>query len=328
MPTLNPVYKLAVSAGYKANIVKMGESAYDSLAYYKKVDFPDVEITRPQVQTDLDLLHRKALLSVNGYIHPTVYSGNRLYIPNATHSMLKSKANHIGLLSFNRLNTNLNKRPITPAMITGEDNVPLFEKAIITFEEEIDTAFLVLAGYLVFEQPEFFYRVSDRSFVLRLDRLNYVERLYELSRYRDIFDELEVPVSPNAPDVVDGGVVRSDAVVRRFLSLFNTFLVEAPNYTLSVERRYLEHSTIPGTFRTELLPTMPLVGGYGKLVEYLSKKSVEGRYKVNTADAYLNQYLFSHLPPEQIDIYNSHREVGRTYALSQAFFLNLNLTPR
>lgn len=321
-------YKLTVQAGYKANIAKIGDNTYDPIAYYHKANFPDVELTRPNTDTDLELIHRKCLLTVNGYIHPTVLDDKRLYIPNATESMLKTKANHIGLLSFGKLTSDLVKRPITLDMITPEAPATLYEKAIITFEEEIGSCFLVLAGYPVFEQSEFFYRVSDRSFVIRLDRLSYIERLYELSRYRNIFDDLGVEVSPNNAHMIDGTIVRGDAVISKFLTLNNSFLVEVPGYNITTKQIYLEHSNIPGNFRTELEPKYPLMGGYGKFVEYLATKPNDTKYQVQTADAYLNNHLFSKLSTARAKVYNDNRQVGNTYELSRAFFLELECTPR
>lgn len=328
MSTEKVTYKLTAQAGYKANIAKIGDNTYDPIAYYHKANFPDVEITRPNTDTDLELIHRKCLLTVNGYIHPTVFQDKRLYVPNATESMLKTKANHIGLLSFSKLSNDLVKRPITLDLITPESPSTLYEKAIITFEEAVGSCFLVLAGYPVFEQSEFFYRVSDRSFVIRLDRLSYIERLYELSRYRNIFDDLGVEVSPNNSHMIDGTIVRGDAVISKFLTLNNTFLVETPGYSLTVKKIYLEHSNVPGNFRTEINPGYPLLGGYGKFIEHLVVKVNDTKYQIQTTDAYLNNYLFSKLSTQKTNVYNDNRRVGNTYELSRAFFLELECVPQ
>lgn len=318
-------YKLATVAGYKHNIVKMGQENYDPLAYYYKENFPDVEITRPNTETDLSLLHNKCLMTVNGFVYPTAYSNKRLYIPHATTSMLKSKYNSIGILSFNAHTKPINKLPIRVEMITPESPTTLFEKAIITFDRPVGNAFLVMAGYLVFEQPEYFYRVSDRSFVIRLDKMNFIERLYELSYYRNIFNELDVEVSPVNPYVMDANVVRGDAVILKFLTLFNTFLVEVPDAELSRKKIYLEHSHVPGNFRTELQPSLPLVTGYGKLSEYIVRKNNDTKYTVYINDGYMNKFLFSKLSTHEIGLYNNHRRIGSPYELSQAFFLEVSL---
>lgn len=317
-------YQLANTAGYKFNIVKIGAHVYDQLAYYHKENFPDVELTRPGLDTDLSLLHNKALLTVNGYVYPTVYQDDHLYIPNATLSMLKSRANSIGILSFNKLKSNLTKHKITVDMVTSEAPTPMFEKAIITFDTDIGHPILVMCGYMVFEDPEVFYRVSSNSFALRLDRLNYIEKLYELARQRDIFKELEIPTSANNDSMIDAAVARSDETIAKFLSAFNSFLVEVPVDSISTRKIFLEHSSVPGNFRTELEPVLPIMVGYGKIAEYVKKKNNDQKHTVYINDAYYNQHLFSSLPYTDINVYNDHRTPGSTYRLSQAFFLEIS----
>lgn len=316
-------YQLANTSGYKFNICKIGFNNYDELAYYHKDNFPDMEVTRPNTFTDMDLLHNKCLMSVNGYIYPTEYVGGRLYIPNATKSMLKARTNHVGILSFNKLSGNLKKLPINISMVTPEAPYTLYEKAIITFDEPILSPILVICGYMVFESLEFFYRISDRSFVLRLDRLNYIEKLYELNHCRDIFDELNIPTSINNPSLIDAGVARSDAAIISFLTSFNSFLVNLPINNLHLNKVYLEHSTVPGNFRTEIEPLMPILVGYGKLGEYFKKKNNDTKYTVYLDDAYYNQHLISNGSFTDIKLYNDHRLVGSTYRLTRAYFLDI-----
>jgi len=317
-------YQLANTAGYKFNICKIGFNNYDPLAYYHKENFPDIEITRPNVPTELELLHTKCLLSVNGYIYPTQYSDGRLFIPNATSSMLKSKINHIGILSFNKLANPITKLPIDITMVTPEAPYTLYEKTILTFNQPISKPILIMYGYMIFEDPEFFYRVSDRSFVLRLDRLNYVEKLYELNRYRDIFNELNIPVSTNNPSVYDASIGLSDAAIISFLTGSNSFLVNLPVDNLTLNRVYLEHSTVPGNFRTEIEPTMPILVGYGKMGEYFKKKNNDTKWTTYIKDAYYNQHLISNMSFTNIKLQNDHRVVGNNYRLSPGYFLNIS----
>lgn len=316
-------YQLANTAGYKFNICKIGFNNYDELAYYHKDNFPDIEITRPNTFTEMSIIHNKSLVSINGYIYPTELINDRLFIANATKSMLKSRTNHIGMISFNKLDTPIIKKPININMVTSEAPFTLYEKAIITFDEEIQTPILMICGYMVFENPEFFYRVSDRSFALRLDRLNYIEKLYELNRCRDIFTELNIPTSINNPSVIDAGVARSDAAIISFLTSFNSFLVSLPITGLDLNKIYLEHSNVPGNFRTEVEPTMPILVGYGKIGEYFKKKNNDTKWTVYLDDAYYNQHLISNGTFSDIQLYNDHRIPGSTYRLTQAYFLDM-----
>lgn len=319
-------YQLANTVGYKFSICKAGYNTYDQLAFYNKANFPDIELTRPNTTTDLSLLDSKCLLTVNGYVHPTLYRDGKLYLPQATNSMINSRENNVGILSFNKLTKPLIRTKITSSMISAELPTSMFEKVILTFDHDIGHPILVISGYMIFEHPEFFYRVSGNSFVLRLDRLNYVEKLYELSNYREIFKELEVPTSTVNLNLVDADMVRSDEVITKFLTGFNSFLVEVPVDTLITRKVYLEHSSIPGNFRTEIKPILPVMTGYGKLSEYTKYRSNDTKYTVYTADSHYNNYLFSKLPPDQIKLYNANREVGNIYRLCEAFFLEITGT--
>jgi len=315
-------YTLANTAGYKFDIVKIGQNTYDQLSYYQKENFPDVKISR--ANTSLDLLHTKSLMSVNGFIYPTEYDGSNLFIPNATLNMLKSRANHIGIYSFNNLSDPLVKFPITSPMITTESSFSLYEKALITFPRPIGKFILVIAGYLVFEHPEYLYRVSPTTFVLRLDKLMFIEKLYELQRYRDIFTELNLPVDTTNPSLIDISLARSNDTIISFLTLNNSFLVELPVTNLLVDKIYLERSNIPGNFRTEIEPTLPIIVGYGKFGEYFKKKTNEYKYTVYLEDGYYNNYLISNLTYNDIKVYNDNRIVGNTYKLSRGYFLKVS----
>lgn len=319
-------YQLATAANYRFEIVKMGQYNYDPVAYYYKEDFPDVKVTRPGTDTDLELIHNNYLVTVNGYVHNTAFSNGDLFIPKATISMLKSRSNVIGILSMSELSTNITKTKITEDMVSFETNIPPVEKVILNFPEEIIRPVLIMSGYMIFENPEFFYRTSDRAFVVRLDRLNYIEKLYELQRQRDIFYELGIPVSPNNPSMIDGSIAKSDIAIKKFMSSYNSFIVDLNINDLETQKVYLEHSNIPGTFRTEVYPNLPMFVGYGKIGEYNSKRQVEGKHIVIGHDCYYNNHIFSYQNQATIDIYNDHRKPGDTYRLSQAFFLNVSTT--
>lgn len=317
-------YQLANTANYRFNITKIGSHEYDPLAYFYKSDFPDVEVTRPGTDTDLERVHNTCLVTVNGYVHSTSYGEARLYIPQATASMLRSRANINGLIDFSAMTTALIKTPITPAMVSEDLNTAAYDKVFIAFAEPVTQPLLVLAGYIIPYDEECFYRVSDNVFALRLSKLNYMERLYELSRYRDIFKELNVQVSPLNPQMVDAQEVRSLEVIRRLLSLHNSFLVDLSVENLTIKRSYPEHSRIPGTFIVQGRPRLPLFTGYGKVTEYSVQHSGENRYNVYAQDCHYNNHLISHMSPAQCKVYNDSRVPGQTHGLAQAFFLDFS----
>ena len=317
-------YQLGNTSGYKFNIVNIDRNPYDTLSFFDKTNFPDVEITRPRVDTDLGLIHKRHLLTVNGFVYPTEFIDNRLYIRHATEAMLRSRQNNIGILSFNGIRNDLVKVPILPAMLSTEEPLQYYDKLIISFNRSMNHSVLVIGGYLVFEHPEFFYRVSDRDFVLRLDRLNFIEKLYELTRYTNIYERLELETSPVNPNMLNGLVTRSNQTVTRFMTLHNSFLVEIPCESLTSKKIFLEHSTVPNTFRTEVDPIYPLFGGRGKIIEYIKQRTNDTKFNIYTSDAYYDNYLLATVHQRSIESYNNHRLPAQTYSLTKGFFLDVD----
>lgn len=315
-------YKLASEAGYKSSIVRMGFNNYDPVSLMYKVDFPDMELKRPMHEDSLAQVHSNCLVTVNGYVYSTVYSESRLYVPNATKTMLKTRANAVGIINLAGVSNTITKTAITPPMVTTDLNTLAYEKVFITMPTAVKYPLLIMAGYIIPYNEEYFYRVSDNAFALCLNKLQYTEKLYELSRYRDIFADLEVDVSPLNPQMVDANVVRSENTIRKFLSLHNSFMVDLGVETFSTKRIYLEHSTIPGNFRTEVAPILPLFVGYGKLSEY-AISSGGTKYTVITQDAHYNNHLLSHMPQRKLNVMNDQRKPGATYGLAEAFFLDM-----
>jgi hypothetical protein len=319
-------YQLGSTANYHYDIIKIGHNEYDPMAYMHKKEFPDVEVTRPGTDTDLLRVHNTTLTTVNGYIHNTAFDAGRLYIPGATRGMLHSRANSMGLLDFGAITPLIKRVALTSTMVTEDTNQSAYDKVFITLPQAVQQPMLVMAGYLIPYNEEHFYRVSDNVFALRLVKLNYNEKLYELSRYTDIFRQLDVPTSPLNASVVDTQFVRSLNVIRRFLSLPNSFVIDLSVDNVGMKKVYLEHSKIPGTFKTQVSPSMPLVMGYGKLSEYAVTLNQQNQFTVNTQDAHLNNHLLSYMPTQRAQLLNDHRVPGNTHALSQAFFLDITST--
>lgn len=326
MPTHRVKYQLGSTGNYRYNIIRIGFSEYDALAYLHKKDFPDVEITRPGTDTDLALVNQTCLMTVNGYIYDSLYQSGRLYIPGATLAMLCSRTNVMGVLDFGQITPNLARIKITPSMVTDENNVLPYNKVFITLPSAVVQPLLVMGGYLIPYDTESFYRVSDNSFALNLSALNYTEKLYETSRYRDIFKDLDVPVSVSNPQMVDADLVRSLITIRKYLSLNNSFMVDLGVGNLALTKIFLEHSRIPGVFKTQVSPSMPMVMGYGKLTEYAVTKNREALYSVHSQDAHYNNHLVSHMPAHQVQVHNDHRLPGDTHRLAQGFFLDITTT--
>ena len=316
-------YKSLNHSGYRFNICNIGQSQYDNLAYYDKTNFKDVQVLRNYATLDVQRLNTQCLFTINGYVYPSVVYSNGLYIPNAVSGLLTSNRNHMGLLSFLEYGKPFTSYRIDLDHVGTESPYSLYQKAYIQFPEPIKTPILVLLGYLVFENPQSFYKVSEDTFVLNLELLRLIERLYEISRYRPIVDELGIEVSPNNPSMFSKEDVTSDSIINKVLTHYTTFLLNFDVDGFQTEKIYLERSHVPDNFKTTQQPLYPMVTGYGKLIEYMIRKTTLHKYTVYTDDAYYNNHLFSYLGSDMIRVYNDHRDTRKTYELVQGYFLKV-----
>ncbi len=320
------LYRNLNHCGYQLNICTIGKEQYDKLSYYQKANFPDVEIIRVGVPLDAKRMYEQCLFTVNGYLYPPTRIDNRLFIANATKSMLKSRQNLVGVLSFVEANKTLNYTFGNQCELSTEAPYTFYQKLFIKFPNPVYCPIFSFLGYLFFENELNFTRVADDTFCLQLEKTPLVERLYELSHYRDIFDELEIPTSPNDPMLFDKNSLMDNAIITNMINSFNTFMVDlGENSTITLKKDYLQRSTVPGNFRTQIEPTSPLIIGYGKIGEYIVRENVDGIYTIYTSDAKYDNYLYSYLAREDIRVINAHRDTRRTYTLTEAFFLDIEV---
>lgn len=325
MATAQVMYQDAVYSGYKLDIGLIGTNPYSDYPMWDKSVFPDAKIFRPHTNVDNQLLYNKALITVNGLIHSTELFNNELWIRNCTKTMLRSNNNHVGIISFSRNTPNLIKYPIEASFCSADIGLSLYQKVFITFPNEIKMPLLIIGGYMQFEEPGIFYRISPNSFALSINRLNYIDRLYETYQYRDIYHDLELTINPILPDLVDYDDATSDETIIKYLTLDNTFIVDLNVDSVSLDKIYLRHSTLPGSYIVEEEPTLPVISRNGKVVEYW-KKFYNNKYILRTSDSYYNNLLFSRLTDDDIRVINMNRDVRSTYRLNGSYFLSITCT--
>jgi hypothetical protein len=208
--------------------------------------------------------------------------------------MLKSRQNLIGVLSFIEANKTLNYTFGNQCELSTEAPYTFYQKLFIKFPNPVYCPIFSFLGYLFFENELNFTRIADDTFCLQLEKTPLVERLYELSNYRDIFDELNIPTSPNDPMLFDKNSLMDNTIITNMINSFNTFIVDlGENSTITLKKDYLQRSTVPGNFRTQTEPTSPLIIGYGKIGEYIVKENIDGIYTIYTSDAKYDNYLYS-----------------------------------
>lgn len=318
-------YRLAHDSGYHYDIAERGRNLYDKGALANKRDFRDIVISNPELGVEISCLHTNALVTINGFVHDTGMYDGKLYVLNAVPALLKTKSNQVGIIDFYDPDFSLDKRKIIPEMITKVEGFDLYQKAQVTFKEPVDGCIFILSGYLLEENDETCSRVSDRSFIISLEKLGLIDKIYELDVQYDIFEDMGIERSPNNENVVVEGSIFHDDSIMKFFTRINTFLVNIEDRYVKFETRALNPSPIPVYFRTNEEPIYPIVGGRGKLIEYKPVPGPLDTTMIFTTDAHYNNLVSSYSPPGRTTLTNNHRLMGDRYRSSSLQFLMIEV---
>lgn len=313
-------YEDAIRVGYKAKLVKAGFNYPDN---YPVDALNDLLITRPRTSTDVSLLHTKSLVTVNGYLHMTDTDNNNLWVLDAGKSMRHSKGNQLGIISFNNIG-DVRKIPLNDDMIfAASGGRSLMEHIDIKLDEPIGNRSFMLSigGYLQLPETNVCWQSGDNGISLCLDRIPYVERYFESSKYLDL-KALGLEILPDSPGTINVEQLKSDEVIIRYLTLSQTFVVLVDIPSLFFRRIYLRSSNLPGMYTCYQEPVYPQITGYGKISEYW-KTFEDGYWSVNIMDGVIPNYVYSYGGFSDPNVINDHRLPGRTYQHSGGYLLEI-----
>jgi len=286
-------YGNAHSLGYHLRLTKAG---FVLPSEAPPEDKPDVLIRRDgpsagQGDRDLSQLHDYCLPSINGYLHNTVQTAVGPCVIDGGITMRHAQNNSLGLLSFLELGK-LDKITLTPERVgKAEGRLSLKERIEITLPEgkTIKSFFLVLGGYLVLPQKDVLWSASDRTIQVNLKALSYLERLLESSLYLDL-SALKLTPSEQNDTMLNLEEIWSDAVITRYFTLSQSFVVLVEQDQLFYNRIPLRQLRVPGQFTAYQEPEYPLVLGTGRFAEYWKQREGD-RWSVTMSDSYRRMYM-------------------------------------
>lgn len=313
-------YSDAIRANYKIELTVAGQVLPDN---YPISDMKDIEIKRPNYDTDMSLLHDYCLITVNGFVHNTDTDGTRAYVYDAVKTLNKSRSNHIGILSFLDVGSldkiKINKDNILPL----DETSSLKDKIYFSVEEDLNNKsyILILGGYMIFPDENIFWRSGEHTFALNLNLLPYVERIYESNYYIDLSD-LELTTNPINDTMINTDELWSDEVIKKYMTLTQSFLVLVDTDKLINRKISLRSCNLPGLFTSYIDPTYPLFVNYGKIAEYW-KVLEDGHWSVSVQDSFLKNYILSEQPIQQLENITSNLLPNKPFRHSRGFLLEI-----
>jgi len=313
-------YSDAIRAGYKIKPCIAGTVTPEN---YPASELKDLTLTRDNYSTNMELIHDYCLVSVNGYFHWTDATPTAAYAYDGADTMRKSKINHLGILSFLDVGklTKIKLDPVNIKPVTA--GTTLREKINFSVTEQLDNKSyaLVLGGYLILPQENVFWRSGEHGFTLDINRISYIERLFESSQYLDLSD-MNLTRTTLGDNVYSTDELMSDDKIKLYMTLSQSFLVliDVPN--LVSNKIYIRHSNLPGMFTTYQDPVYPLVVGYGKVAEYW-KTQEDGHWAVSVEDSYSRNFVISQQPTKQGRTVSDNLLASNPFFHGRGFLLEL-----
>lgn len=313
-------YANAWQAGYRLTRTKAG-------FHYPENSPPDLlsdlKITRDIQTFDMSILAKYCLLSVNGYYHLATTDGDDTYIIDGGKSAIYSGFNAVGITSFRDIGA-IDCIPIKETMLTTSPSVAEMKDGLdITIPpgKDIKAFFLVLGGYIVYPNTDVLWQVAERTFRLNLYKLPYLDRIYESSHYIDL-GPLGLTVTEGWETVVYRDEVWSDAVVKKYLTLSQSFFVLVDSDNLFFDKITVRDAQMPGYYTFYNEPQYPLFLGTGRIGEY-HKRTKDGRWIMTTQDGFQRNPMYYHATPPKLPAVAEQLSFNRPFYFSQGYLMEI-----
>lgn len=216
--------------------------------------------------TDMRLFEKYCLISANGYFYRVQADQDIAYIQEAGKTLLKSRYNHVGILSFQQI------APIKTYPIEGDvlSLDPQGSKsqgvniALPVADLKGKSLLLCLMGYLHLPGDGVYQAVSEDRAHVKLNRINLAERYKESRQFVDWSSVVE----NQSQAAVDGRDLFSDESVDQIFKHPQTFWVVVDTPSLRVVKEPARTLPLPGQYIHHEEPVGLLTTGEGRVMEY------------------------------------------------------------
>lgn len=260
-------YAQAWHAGYNVQPQGRNLSAGSQVSKFAK---EDLIVTHPNTSHMTAKLDTHCLWTVNGYFHLTDWGTDGLRIIDGNKTLRKSNDNQIGCYSFETIGA-ITKVPVTASMVKSQGpNAKLADAAYLTIPSNINltnkTVLLVVGGYLQVDGKSY-TRVGERTWRVSFGTMMWLDRYLESVRQMDL-SSLGLTTDPANPSLLVLSEMDKDSTVKAYLNLSQTFFVIVNSPTFFQEYEPIESLKLPGRFVNPKDDQLPLVGAYGRMLDY------------------------------------------------------------
>lgn len=258
-------YAQAWHCGYNVQAAPAnGHIDQDISTYYKE----DLILTHPKFKPQF--IRDNSLITVNGYFHLTDWTDAGVRVIDGNKTVLRSNDNQIGIYSFEKIGK-LKFVPITDDMIIkASDDTPLWDATYLKMPKDIDftnkTVLLVTGGYLNV-LSDVYQRINEDTWRLSYGRMMFLNRYLQSVLDMDL-TSLGLETEEDAPSLFNAQQLKEDSVIRAYLTLSQSFFVIVDSPSMFQQYEPVQYLNEPGRFITYKSEQLPLVGAYGRMLDY------------------------------------------------------------
>lgn len=314
-------YEDAFRAGYKMD-VSAPYSHPSSIVHPQD----KTEIRMIRKNTDMQKFYDYCMVSVNGFYHMTDTDGQYVYLLGGGKTLLKSRQNHLGILSFQDIGK-VKHIPITPSMVYKLDNADSLSLRAYFDLSALDTTnktvFAVIGGYLYTPMSGQMRQYSEHTWMIDFATVPLLERYYEASNYLD-FSSLGLTVKDKSPEAINTPEFFSDAHFLKYLTHAQSFIVIVDTPLMYEQKHFIRHNNYPGMFISYQEPKHSLITANGRVANYW-KAYEDSQWAVNVHDAYWYHRQALSIDKKDIVTMDKANLPYRTYYHSKGYFLELGI---
>lgn len=272
---------------------------------------------------DARVFHKNCLVSINGLLHRVDADSQYIYVMEAGCSNYLSRRNEVGIINFKNVGE-LECFSITPEMLfkTHPDQ-PFANQIFIKAPEPATnkTVALVMGGYLFLLDNLSFFRVADDVFCFDTQSISLLDRFFE-SRHLIDLSSLGLEYNGAHQAQISREQLFSDAVLTKWMTLSQSFLVYIDSPNINVERQALAPTKIAKQYLAYEEPSLPMVTGFGLLTPYWPQED-DNVFSLTVGDNIIPNHLFHTTPKEQATMPADNRIPYNRETYSRAYFLDI-----
>lgn len=308
IPVADPKYAMfsdAFRASYKVKVVANN----------------DLQLSREN--TNIEDVYKYCLFTVNGLFHMSDRDNNYVYVLKGGESSKKSRHNQLGIVSFRDI-SEVKSIPIVEDMLFKQHDTSAFsDRVYIKIPQAMDgkTPILMLGGYMVRPDKETFFAVGNDTYCVNVGRLPILQRYYESFNFID-YSSLNLDHSSNNGLQIDTQQFYSDACIKKYFTLSQSFIVIVDKENLFFNESYIDGSKMPNRFISYTKPVYPMFAATGKLCEYWVTKE-DGQWSVVVGDSFLQNKVFASVVKNEPQSVGAANVPSLTYHNSRAYLLEI-----